>query len=104
MSVTYTDIVNARTEAANLRSLIRAELKVKRAEVKNLKAQLVESKADDRAALQARMLADGGQRIGAYVVRTSGKRFTLVPNDPTIPVTKGEATFLAAILSSLHVG
>ncbi len=103
-TVTYTDVMNAKAEANSLRSLIRTELKTKRAEIRVLKTQLIESKAEDRTALQTRMMADGAQRVGAYVVKTSGKRFTMVPDNPAIPVTKGEASFLTAILSSLKVG
>jgi hypothetical protein len=103
-TVTYTDVMNAKSEAASLRSMIRTELKTKRAEIRVLKTQLIESKAEDRTALQTRMMADGGKRIGAYVIKTSGKRFTMVPDSPALPITKGEASFLSAILSSLKVG
>ena len=103
-TVTYSDVMSAKAEAKSLRALLADEIKVKRAEIRVLKTQLIESKAEDRTALQTRMMADGGKRIGVYVIKTSGKRFTMVPDDPAVPVTKGEASFLTAILSSLKVG
>ena len=115
MSVTYTDIANAKKESAELRAMLRQDLKAARAKVRDLKAQVDAkvrdlkaqvdaSKAEDRAAMQTKALADGGKRHGAYVVRESGKRFTMIPDDPAVPVTKGERTLLAAILTGIKVG
>lgn len=101
--VSFAEVSNARKEAATLRSQLRDRLKAVRAEAKSLKAEIIESKSEDRAAYQTKALADGGKRIGCYVVKTSGKRFTLIPDNPAVPVTKGEAVFLTAILSTLNV-
>lgn len=103
-TVTYSDVMSAKAEAKSLRALLADEIKVKRAEIRVLKTQLIESKAEDRTALQTRMLADGGERIGAYVIKANSKRFTMVPDDPSVPITKGEAAFLTVVLSSLRVG
>ena len=102
--VTYSDIQAAKKESAELRAMLRQDLKAARAKVRDLKAQVDASKAEDRAAMQTKALADGGKRHGAYVIRESGKRFTMIPDDPAVPVTKGERVLLAAILTGIKVG
>ena len=99
--VTYSDIQAAKKESAELRAMLRQDLKAARAKVCDLMAQVNASKAGDRAAMQTKALADGGKRIGAYVVSESSKRFTMIPDDPAVPVTKGERALLAAILTGI---
>ena len=100
-NVSYHDIEQAKAREASLRAQLRADLKIKRQEVRELKSQLVAVKAEDRAAQYAAMLADGGQERNGYAIKRSGKRFVIVPKDAMLPVTRGDVRFLDAILSSL---
>ena len=50
MAVTYSDIQNARKESADLRAMLRQDIEAARAKVRDLKAQVNASKAEDRAA------------------------------------------------------
>ena len=100
-NVSYHDIEQARQREMTLRAQLRADLKIKRQEVRELKSQLVAVKAEDRAAQYAAMLADGGQERNGYAVKRSGKRFVIVPKDATLPVTRGDVRYLDAILASL---
>ena len=99
--ISYREIEQAKAAEMSLRAQLRADLKIKRQEVRELKSQLVAVKAEDRAAQYAAMLADGGQEHSGYAVKRSGKRFTIVPKDAALPVTRGDVRFLDAILASL---
>ena len=101
-NVSYHDIEQARQREMTLRAQLRADLKVKRAEVRELKSQLIAVRAEDRAAQYAAMLADGGQEIaGRYAVKLGGKRGVLIPKDSSLPITRGESALIKLILSSL---
>ena len=102
--ISYREIEEAKAKEASLRAQLRADLRVKRAEVKALKSQLVAIKADDRAAQYAAILADGGTEYGGrYAVKMTGKRGIIVPKDASQPVTRGSADLIRIILSSFAV-
>ena len=100
----YREIEEAKAKEASLRAQLRADLRVKRQEVKALKSQLITMKADDRAAQYAAILADGGTEYGGrYAVKMTGKRGIIVPKDASQPVTRGSADLIRIILSSFAV-
>lgn len=100
--ISYREIEQAKAAEMSLRAQLRADLKTKRAEVRELKSQLIAVKAEDRAAQYAALIADGGQEYaGRYAVKLNGKRGTIVPKDAAEPVTRGAAPLIKLILSSL---
>lgn len=102
--ISYREIEQAKAREMTLRAALRENLKVKRAEVRELKGQLIAMKADDRAAQYAAILADGGTEYGGrYAVKMSGRRGVIVPKDASQPVTRGDASLIKLILASLAV-
>ena len=102
MGVSFTEVQQAREERAKLRSALRETLKAKRSEIRELKAEMAQSKAEDREERRQKLLASGARLVGSYVLYQSSKRFVLVPADPNVPETKGEIALLSAILSTLN--
>ena len=99
--ISYREIEQAKAAEMSLRAKLRADLRVKRQEVRELKGQLIAVKAEDRAAQYLALIADGAEERNGYAVKRSGKRFVIVPKDATLPVTRGDVRFLDAILSSI---
>lgn len=100
--ISYREIEQAKAREAALRSQLRNDLKIKRAEVRELKGQLIAMKADDRSAMYSAILADGGKEYaGRYAVKLNGKRGTICPKDASQPVTRGDAALIRLILASL---
>lgn len=102
--ISYREIEEAKNREMTLRAQLRADLKAKRQEVRTLKGQLIAMKADDRSAMYAAILADGGTECcGRYAVKLNNKRGTIVPKDAAQPVTRGDSALIRLILSSLAV-
>ena len=102
--ISYREIEQAKERERSLRAQLRADLKVKRQEVRTLKGQLLAMKSEDRSAQYAAILADGGtEYCGRYAVKMSGKRGVIVPKDAAQPVTRGSADLIKIILQSLSV-
>ena len=100
--VSYREIEEAKAKEMTLRAALRENLKIKRAEVRTLKGQLIAMKADDRSAMYAAILADGGtEYAGRYAVKLNGKRGTICPKDASQPITRGDSALIKLLLASL---